>query len=80
MLGDQLLVAPVLEPGVDSLEVALPAGEWVHLWSQTRYQAAPGTRVRVAAPIGQPAVFYPQGSVVGEALHKALAQRGISGS
>ncbi|UXY54944.1 hypothetical protein [Pseudomonas tohonis] len=51
-LGDQLLVAPVLEAGVERLQVALPAGTWGHLWSQARYRASSGTRVEVAAPIG----------------------------
>lgn len=79
-LGDQLLVAPVLEAGVERLQVALPAGTWGHLWSQARYRASPGTRVEVAATIGQPAVFYPEGSAVGEVLHQALRGRGITGS
>ncbi|BBP82503.1 alpha-glucosidase [Pseudomonas sp. Pc102] len=80
MLGDQLLVAPVLEAGVGRLQVALPAGSWVHLWSRTTYRAVPGTRIEVAAPIGQPAVFYPKGSAVGEALRRALRERGLTGS
>lgn len=80
MLGDQLLVAPVLEAGVGRLQVVLPAGSWVHLWPRTTYRAVPGTRIEVAAPIGQPAVFYPKGSAVGEALRRALRERGLTGS
>ncbi|WP_187805648.1 alpha-glucosidase [Aquipseudomonas alcaligenes] len=68
MLGDQLLVAPVLEPGVSELEVLLPAGAWVHLWSGKRFQAQAGETVRVAVPIGQPAVFYPEGSPLAPSL------------
>ncbi|BCG24045.1 hypothetical protein TUM18999_22360 [Pseudomonas tohonis] len=74
------MVAPVLEAGVERLQVARPAGSRVHLWSRARYRASPGTRVEVAAPIGQPAVFYPEGSAVGEALRQALRERGITGS
>lgn len=62
MLGDQLLVAPVLEPDVSELGVLLPAGDWVHLWSGKRFQATAGEPVQVAVPIGQPAVFYPADS------------------
>ena len=77
LLGDQLLVAPVLEEGADTLEVALPAGRWVHLWSQREFVARAGGRVKVAAPPGQPAVFYPVGSLVGEELRRALDVRGL---
>lgn len=76
LLGDQLLVAPVLEPGVVQVEVALPAGRWVHLWSRREYRIRAGEVVTVPAPMGQPAVFYPVGSAVGEQLrHSLVAER-----
>lgn len=37
MLGDDLLVAPVTEPGVTSLSVYLPAGDWVDAWTGDRF-------------------------------------------
>ncbi|WP_156114972.1 alpha-glucosidase [Pseudomonas sp. ML96] len=70
MLGDQLLVAPVLEPGVSELEVLLPAGNWVHLWSGKVFQVRAGEPVMVPAPIGQPAVFYPEGAAMAASLAK----------
>jgi len=33
LLGDALLVAPVIEPGATSREVVLPPGEWVSWWT-----------------------------------------------
>lgn len=33
MLGDAILVAPVLEPGVESWPVYLPEGEWIDAWT-----------------------------------------------
>ena len=55
--GCDLLVAPVIEAGVTEWEAYLPAGvEWVHLWSRRRYAGA--ASVRVAAPMGEPPVFY----------------------
>ncbi len=32
-LGDDLLVAPVVEPGADSRRIYLPPGEWVDPWT-----------------------------------------------
>ncbi|MDG9929596.1 MULTISPECIES: alpha-glucosidase [unclassified Pseudomonas] len=70
LLGDQLLVAPVLEPGVSELEVLLPAGNWVHLWSGRTLRARAGEPVKVPVPLGQPAVFYPEGAALAASLEK----------
>ena len=54
-LGESVLVAPVLEEGAESVSVAFPPGEWVHLLTGEEYT---GDRVvDVAAPLGTPAVF-----------------------
>lgn len=55
MLGDDLLVAPVLQPGVESWPVYLPAGDWVDVWTAERHDG--GRTVRVAAPIDRIPVF-----------------------
>lgn len=55
LLGDEILVAPVLEEGATSRSVYLPAGEWFHLFTGERFDG--GTTVEVDAPIGTPAVF-----------------------
>jgi alpha-glucosidase len=68
MLGKDVLVAPVLDAGQTRVTAYLPDGEWVHLWSQRVY--GPG-EVEVAAPLGQPGVFYRKGSAVGKALRAA---------
>ena len=61
LYGPDLLVAPVQRPSVTDWPVYLPAGaEWTHLWSGATYRG--GTRVTVPAPIGQPPVFYRDGS------------------
>ena len=57
LFGRDLLVAPVIEAGRDSWTVYLPAGEpWAHLWSGKIEDG--GQEVEVAAPIGEPPVFY----------------------
>ncbi|MCC6905514.1 MAG: alpha-glucosidase, partial [Anaerolineae bacterium] len=78
MVGSELLVAPVLDPKRDSVSVYLPAGEWVHVWSGETYTG--GQRVRVDAPVGQPAVFYPAGSAVGEQFTANLQSAGLIGN
>ena len=55
LLGGDVLVAPVVEPGAESRTLWLPQGEWVHLWTGARYG---GGDVTVPAPLGQPPVFY----------------------
>lgn len=70
LLGDQLLVAPVLEPGMSELEVLLPAGSWVHLWSGRTLLVRAGEPVKVPVPLGQPAVFYPEGAALAASLAK----------
>ncbi|OWK29903.1 alpha-glucosidase [Sphingomonas mucosissima] len=55
--GRDLIVAPVIEAGADRWSAYLPAGpEWRHLWSDAVFTG--GQNVEVAAPIGQPPVFY----------------------
>ncbi|TPG18836.1 alpha-glucosidase [Sphingomonas koreensis] len=57
LYGRDLLVAPVIAAGADDWRVYLPAGaDWIHLWSHDRFTG--GGDVRVAAPVGQPPVFY----------------------
>ena len=54
-------MAPVIQAGVTRWPVYLPAGaDWVHLWSGGDY--AGGGEVEVAAPLGEPPVFYRRGS------------------
>ena len=68
--GRDLLVAPVIEAGVEIWEAYLPAGvAWVHVWSQKRY--AGGALVRVDAPLGEPPVFFREDSAYA-ALFRSL--------
>merc|ERR1712210_168520 len=57
MFGDDLLVAPVLEPGLTAWTVYLPGPEtWVHLWGEDELTGP--ISVGVEAPLGKPPVFY----------------------
>ena len=57
-LGEELLVAPVVEPGAETRRLYLPAGEWVHLWSGRAYAQGDA---EVEAPMGRPPVFFRAG-------------------
>ncbi|MCB9594209.1 MAG: hypothetical protein H6719_15865 [Sandaracinaceae bacterium] len=57
LLGDSLLVAPVVHEGATSRSVYFPEGAaWFHVWTGDRYEG--GTTMDVAAPIGSPPVFH----------------------
>ena len=63
MLGANLLVAPVVEPGVAERRVYLPAGvDWYDYWSGARF--AGGTEAVLAAPWDRPPVLARAGSAV----------------
>lgn len=48
LLGDDLLVAPVLEPGATEWTVYLPEGEWADAWSGERHSG--GSSITVETP------------------------------
>ena len=57
LLGPDLMVAPVLDKGADTVEVYFPEGsEWIDLWTRADAGKA-GDWVRMPAPLGKPAVF-----------------------
>ncbi|MCL2080554.1 MAG: alpha-glucosidase [Oscillospiraceae bacterium] len=58
MLGDEMLVAPVLRKKQTERTLVLPEGYWVHLWTGRQYT---GGETTVPAPIGKPPVFYRPG-------------------
>lgn len=54
-VGEDIILAPVVEAGADTVAVWLPEGEWTHAPTGTIYQG--GQALEVDAPIGSPAVF-----------------------
>ena len=70
LLGEELLVAPIVKPGANERELYLPSDGWIHLWSGEEYAA--GT-AKVDAPMGFPPVFYRRGCSH-EALFRAAAK------
>jgi alpha-glucosidase len=76
MLGSEFWIAPVVEQGARQREVYLPAGGWVHLWSGKHYDSR-GQEYTVAAPLGQPPVFFKQDSAFGHKLRERLMNEGV---
>lgn len=62
LLGDDLLVAPILEPSAVARDVALPAGHWYSFWDDACLQG-PGP-VECAAPLTRIPVLVRAGSVL----------------
>jgi alpha-D-xyloside xylohydrolase len=63
MLGPAFLVAPVIEQGVTSRKVYLPAGaDWYDFWTGQKH--AGGQTLEAAAPIDRIPVFVKAGSIV----------------
>ena len=72
MVGCDLVVAPVMDPGVEVVDVQLPPGDWTHVWSGIVYQGP--MDLTVDAPLGEPGVFARSGSAL-ERLLASEAQR-----
>lgn len=60
LFGDNLLVAPVVEPGVTSRDVTLPAGDWYDWWTGEKYSGA----VTLDAPLETLPLVMRAGSMV----------------
>lgn len=68
LFGDGLLVAPVVEEGVNAITVYLPRGKWQDIWSRIIYQG-PST-LQMVIPRDRIAVFQRQNSVLALNLGK----------
>ena len=63
MLGPDLLVAPVLEPGTERRRVGLPPGTWHHLFDPGRHYRGPGAVV-IAVGLDDIPVMVRTGAVI----------------
>ena len=62
MIGNDLLVAPVLKPDVTSRLVYLPKGTWYDYWTDKKYEG--GTMIAVAAPLETVPMFVRGGAII----------------
>jgi alpha-glucosidase len=59
LLGEDLLVAPVLQPDTEKIEVYIPKGRWVHFWTKKIYTQG---KYMIDGPIGFIPVFFKEDS------------------
>jgi alpha-glucosidase len=62
MIGDDLLVAPILKPDVTQRLVYLPAGVWYDFWTNKNY--AGGRMITVDAPLDTVPMFVRGGAII----------------
>ncbi len=62
LLGESLLVAPVIEPGAVTRKLYLPKGDWLNYW--TGEHLSGGTDVTVPAPLDQIPIFVRAGCIL----------------
>ncbi len=62
MFGDELLIAPVLSPGVKEKTVRLPQGTWFSFWTNQKYQG--GNEITVDAPLNRIPIFVKAGAII----------------
>jgi len=62
MIGDDLLVAPIVKPDLTSRLVYLPKGTWYDFWTNKKYDG--GTMIRVDAPLETVPMFVRGGAVI----------------
>lgn len=62
MVGDELLVAPVVQEGQNTRAVYLPAGEWIDFWNGVEY--AGKRTILVEAPIDKLPLFVKKNTII----------------
>jgi alpha-glucosidase len=62
MIGDDLLVAPILKPGATARRLYLPQGQWFDYWTGTEYRGE--QMIRVEAPLEIVPMFVRGGAIL----------------
>jgi alpha-glucosidase len=62
MIGEELLVAPIVKPDVTRRLVYLPAGTWYDYWTNKKYTG--GTMISVEAPLETVPMFVRAGAMI----------------
>merc|ERR1719204_2679354 len=78
MLGDDLVVAPVIRKGNFKQTLYLPAGKWISIWDDLRKDVIEGPKngFEVESRIGYPPVFYRKNSEFESDFRQIARQHG----
>ena len=57
MMGSEILVAPVMQPGKESVHVFFPKGQWRHLITEEEFDIEKSQWREIKAALGTPAAF-----------------------
>jgi alpha-glucosidase len=68
LVGSDVLVIPVTEPGANTVKAYFPEGKWVSIWAEYNRTVTGSDTEEVPAPIGKPAIFIRAGSPWYQAL------------
>ncbi len=77
MVGSELLIAPVVDQNKTSINVYLPNGNWVNVWTNQIINST-GQNFTVTSLSDRAAVFYKQGSAVGLQFKQNLILEGVN--
>ena len=72
MLGEDILVLPVLEKGAVKVEGYFPKGKWKHLFSGEFVDG--GQKLKVNAPLGTPAVYVKVGGKWSDKIYNSVKE------
>jgi sulfoquinovosidase len=77
-LGPDVLLAPVLSAGADTVETVLPSGRWRHVFTDEVVAVDRGSdeRFELPAPLGRPALLARVGTAVDAELAEAVSALG----
>ena len=78
-LGDELFVAYVTEPGVNTLPITLPAGEWINYWNDAEVYDGPST-IDYPVPLGKEPIFIRSGALIPMHVSRDYTGHGSSAS
>eukprot|EP00878_Enallax_costatus_P002700 GHUV01002888.1.p1 GENE.GHUV01002888.1~~GHUV01002888.1.p1 ORF type:complete len:873 (+),score=203.93 GHUV01002888.1:194-2812(+) len=64
MMGDSLLISPVLTPGTSKIQAHFTAGNWYSAWDYSQLSVAKGQDVELNLPLGEIGVHFRGGAVI----------------